>query len=279
MIMRKHSVVFLVILAITLLPSLAAAQKPDAAGCKDHPLLSRLPNYWIESCTEKQFDAYKFHMAGGKTDAVEGHFWNIRYQPPANLNPKPSTLQVLRNVEAAIKQIGGTVVVTESSQETLKLVKDGQELWIEAWADYTGKYILTVVQKGGMTQQLTANADAFANGIRSSGHIAVEGILFDTGKADLKPESQKAIDEVVKLLKADAALKVFVVGHTDNAGVLDANVKLSQDRAQAVVQALVKGGIEATRLKAYGNGPYAPVSSNDSEDGRAKNRRVELVKQ
>jgi OOP family OmpA-OmpF porin len=84
---------------------------------------------------------------------------------------------------------------------------------------------------------------------------------------------------VARLLKADAGLKVFVVGHTDNAGALEGNMKLSQDRAQAVVQALVRSGIDAARLRAYGDGPYAPVTSNDTEAGRAKNRRVELVKQ
>jgi len=83
----------------------------------------------------------------------------------------------------------------------------------------------------------------------------------------------------VKLLKADGGLKVFVVGHTDNVGGSEANMKLSADRAQAVVQALVKGGIDAGRMKSFGNGPYAPVASNDQESGRAKNRRVELVKQ
>ena len=83
----------------------------------------------------------------------------------------------------------------------------------------------------------------------------------------------------MKLLKADPGLKVFVVGHTDNVGALDGNLKLSQDRAQAVVQELVREGVDAARLKALGNGPFAPVASNDAEAGRARNRRVELVKQ
>ena len=81
-------------------------------------------------------------------------------------------------------------------------------------------------------------------------------------------------------MKSETALKVFVVGHTDNVGGLEGNMKLSQDRADAVVQALVHDhGIAASRLKSFGAGPYAPVASNDTEDGRAKNRRVELVKQ
>ncbi len=266
------------ILAACLAVPAAAQPKKDASGCKDHPLLTRLPDYWIESCVEKQFDSYKFNV-GKTTSAVEGKFWNLRYQPPAGLKTKPSTLQVLRNVEAAIKKVGGEVVASDSSKETLKLTNDGKELWVEVWADYTGKYILTVVEKAAMEQQITASADVFANDLKRTGHIAVEGIFFDTGKASLKPESQQAIGEIVKLLKADGALKVFVVGHTDNVGGLDANVKLSQERAQAVVQALEKAGIAASRLKSFGSGPYAPVASNDQEAGRAKNRRVELVKQ
>jgi OOP family OmpA-OmpF porin len=257
-----------------------AAGHADAANCKDHPLLTRLPDYWIESCVVKQFDAYGFMVGKGKPAQVEGQFTNIRYQPPAGLASKPSTLQVLRNVENAIKKVGGTVVATDSSKETLKLTKDGKELWIEVWADYTGKYILTIVEKEAMTQQLSANADAFADGLRTTGHIAVDGILFDTGKTTLKPESEQAIAEVAKLLQADAGLKIYVVGHTDNAGALAGNMQLSQGRAQSVVTALTKThGIAAARLKAFGAGPYAPVASNDSEEGRAKNRRVELVKQ
>jgi outer membrane protein OmpA-like peptidoglycan-associated protein len=216
----------------------------------------------------------------GKPLQVEGQFTNIRYQPPANLATKPSTLQVLRNVENAVKQVGGTVVATDSSKETLKLTKDGKELWVEVWADYTGKYILTIVEKAAMAQQLVANADAFANSLKTTGHIAVEGIYFDTGKSELKAESAAAITEVAKLLKGDDSLKLYVVGHTDNAGALEGNIKLSQDRAQSVVQALIKThGIGAARLSAYGSGPYAPVASSDTEEGRAKNRRVELVKQ
>jgi OOP family OmpA-OmpF porin len=257
----------------------ALAQK-DAANCKDHQLLTRLPDYRIESCTLKQFDAYAFSVGNNKTNKVEGQYTNIRYQPPANLATKPSTLQVLRNVENAVTKIGGTVMATDSSKETLKLEKDGRELWIEVWADYTGKYILTIVEKAAMAQQMAASAAIFADGLRTTGHIAVEGIYFDTGKAELKPESTPALAEVAKLLKEDAGLKLYVVGHTDNAGALEGNVKLSMDRAQSVVQALIRTqGIDASRLKAFGAGPYAPVASNDAETGKAKNRRVELVKQ
>ncbi len=268
------------ILALLIAAAPAEAQKKDAANCKDHALLTRIPDYWIQACTLKQFDGYAFSIGQGKTARVEGQFTSIRYQPPPGLTTKPSTLQVLRNVENAVKQIGGTVVATEASKETLKFTRDGKELWIEVWADFTGQYILTFVEKAGMAQEIVANAAAFASGLKTTGHVAIEGIYFETGKSELKPESAPAIAEVAKLLKADTTLKLYVVGHTDNVGALEGNMRLSQDRAQSVAQAIIRtSGIEAARLRAYGDGPYAPVASNDSEDGRAKNRRVELVKQ
>jgi len=278
--MKKTSFALLAIIIGLIAAAPCAAQGKDAAKCKDHPLLTRLTDYWIQSCTLKQFDAYGFMVGKGKPVQVEGQYTNIRYQPPAGLTTKPSTLQVLRNVENAVKQIGGTVLATDSSKETMKLTKDGKELWVEVWADHTGQYILTIVEKAAMTQEIVASADAFADGLKTTGHIAVEGIYFETGKSELKPESSAAIAEVAKLMKGNATLKLYVVGHTDNMGALEGNMKLSQNRAQSVVQALVKSnGIEAARIKAYGSGPYSPVASNDAEEGRAKNRRVELVKQ
>jgi outer membrane protein OmpA-like peptidoglycan-associated protein len=103
---------------------------------------------------------------------------------------------------------------------------------------------------------------------------------FDSGKAEIKPESDVALEQISKLLLSNAALKVYVVGHTDNVGTIEANMKLSKERADAVVNALVtKYGIQAARLKSYGVASLVPVASNDNEEGKAKNRRVELVKQ
>jgi hypothetical protein len=253
--MRRTSYVLLGVLLVLIAAAPGAAQQKDAANCKDHPLLTRIPDYWIQACTLKQFDGYAFSIGKGKTVQVEGQFTNIRYQPPASLTTKPSTLQLLRNVENAVKQIGGTVVATDESKETLKLTKDGKELWIEVWADYTGKYILTIVEKAGMAQDIVGNAGVFANDLKRTGHVAVEGIYFETGKSELKPESAQAIAEVAKLLKEDAGLKLYVVGHTDNAGALEGNMRLSQDRAQSVVQALVR----THGLELRASGPMATV--------------------
>jgi outer membrane protein OmpA-like peptidoglycan-associated protein len=119
-----------------------------------------------------------------------------------------------------------------------------------------------------------------SNDIDATGHVSIYGIYFDTGKSEIKPESDAAISEIAKLLKNNGTLKVYVVGHTDNVGAFDYNMKLSSARADAVANALsAKYGIAAARLKAYGVASLAPVTSNDTEDGKAKNRRVELVKQ
>lgn len=115
--------------------------------------------------------------------------------------------------------------------------------------------------------------------LSSKGKVDLYGIFFDFNKADLKPESAPTIEEVAKVLKANPALKLSVAGHTDNVGDKAYNVKLSGLRAQAVMNELVKKhGVQAARLKSAGLGDSKPVASNDTEEGRAKNRRVELVK-
>jgi OmpA-OmpF porin, OOP family len=131
-----------------------------------------------------------------------------------------------------------------------------------------------------MSQDVVADANALAQGIKDSGKAAVYGIYFDTGKAEIKPASEPSLKEIAKLLQAQPKLGLYVVGHTDNAGAFSYNIKLSQDRAASVVKALVgRYGIAAARLQPFGAGPVAPVASNQVEEGRAKNRRVELVAQ
>jgi len=125
---------------------------------------------------------------------------------------------------------------------------------------------------------VTVNAEALAGDISRTGHVAIYGIYFDTGKADLKPESEPTLAEIAKLLQRNPQLKLHVVGHTDSVGELAMNMDLSKRRAQAVVLALTtQHGIAAARLRPEGVGPLSPVASNKTEEGRAQNRRVELV--
>jgi len=112
------------------------------------------------------------------------------------------------------------------------------------------------------------------------GHVEVPGIFFDFSKSDVKPESKPALEQIAKLLLANPALRVWVVGHTDNVGSAESNLTLSNARAAAVIRVLTQQmGIAPKRLAPYGAGPYAPVATNKTDEGRARNRRVELVEQ
>lgn len=138
---------------------------------------------------------------------------------------------------------------------------------------------IVVVAPDTLEQKMTfVNADEMKREIHDTGKVALYGILFDTDKDVVKPESQQTIAEIVKLLGSDPALKIHVVGHTDNQGKVDYNLDLSRRRAISVVRALTAQGIAADRLDSFGAGVYAPVASNETEDGRTKNRRVELTR-
>ncbi|MGH7516528.1 MAG: DUF4892 domain-containing protein [Gemmatimonadales bacterium] len=141
--------------------------------------------------------------------------------------------------------------------------------------------LLDVVETAPMeTRMVTVDAGTMAKDVAATGHVALYGIYFDTDKADIKPESAPTIEEIAKFLKQEPKLTLYVVGHTDNVGGYEYNMGLSERRAAAVVKELTtKHGVRVARLKPAGTGPLAPVAPNDTEEGRAKNRRVELVKQ
>jgi outer membrane protein OmpA-like peptidoglycan-associated protein len=130
-----------------------------------------------------------------------------------------------------------------------------------------------------MTQEVVADASSLNDEINKSGHVAVYGIHFDTGKFAILPESEDSLKQILALLNQNAALKLRVEGHTDNQGAAAANQTLSEKRAQAVMGWLIANGIDAARLTAKGLGQTKPVADNSTDEGRAKNRRVELVKQ
>ncbi|MGZ5904371.1 MAG: OmpA family protein [Reyranella sp.] len=141
--------------------------------------------------------------------------------------------------------------------------------------------LLDVVEDKPMeAKMVTVDAATMAKDIAATGRVALYGLYFDTDKAELKQESAPSLAEIGKLLKGQPDLKVYIVGHTDNVGVFDYNMSLSQRRAKSVVDQLIKSyGITPERLKPAGAGMIAPVASNDDEAGRSKNRRVEIVKQ
>ena len=260
--------------------SAVCAAAPDKPGCTDHPLFpTRMPNYRIETCESKEFDAFQLSVSKGPKRAVEGKVTRITYAVEKREDDQ-SGPAVVGNYSNAITKIGGTVAASDLQRWVNGSVTvDGREVWFQAEKG-NGKIWLTVVEKQGMAQHVVADAAAFASGLKATGHVTVEGTYFDSGKSVLKPESSPALLEVAKLLQADPSLKLWVVGHTDTVGSVDDNMRLAQARAEAVVAALTTThGVEPARLKGYGVGPLAPVATNVTDEGRARNRRVELVKQ
>jgi OmpA-OmpF porin, OOP family len=269
----------LFIISIFLFSSTPEAKQADAANCSDHPLFTRMQNMHITMCKTVDFDRFTFKTGKGTVEAVEGKRFDIKYQIAAG-NPAPAPLAIIRNHQQAVARIGGTVQFEDPRFTIVKVAKDGKEVWAQIDTAWARGYMLTIIEKQAMVQEVVSSAAMFKSGLAATGHVEVQGIYFDTGKSELKPESNAALAEIAKLLKGDPSLKVYVVGHTDNVASLDLNMKLSQARADAVVQALVsKQGIAAERLIGRGVGPLSPVASNDSEESRTKNRRVELVKQ
>ncbi len=305
-----------VLFGLLLCAGWAIAQGQDVRGSKDHPLLTRYPGSVITKYLTEEYDEFELPLGAlgrnklEKSRHLEGKITHIEYE-----NPKGrSVLEIYRNFESALRTAGFEILFTCASVQQCGSAAYGfnffprqKEMWID---NGTARHpsaklsrpqgdvyvslaiqqhlvapaattLLDVIEMKPMEAGLvTVNAESLAGDINRAGHASVYGIYFDTGKADVKPESDAALAEIAKLLQQDPKLKLYVVGHTDNQGALDMNMDLSRRRADAVVKVLTtKYSVAPARLHALGDGPSAPVASNDTEEGRAKNRRVELVKQ
>lgn len=279
--MKKLAILIFSIIFLLPLKGFSQGAQQDIKGSKDHPMVSRMPDFWISEYKVSEFEGYKFIGADKKPVIIEGHKYSILYKLNSGATD-PGALKIMRNFQDALKKIGGKVLIDDSFNKlsTILVKKDNKETWIEVRC-YSGiMFRLSIVEREIMKQEIVADAKAMGDDINNSGHVPVYGIFFDTGKSELKAESDSAIIQISKLLKSNPSLKLYVVGHTDNVGNIDANMKLSNDRAIEVAKTLVLNyGIENERLVPYGVASLAPVASNDTEEGRAKNRRVELVKQ
>ena len=298
--MRRISVGFLATWLLAAAPLLA---QEDAEGCKDHPLFTRFPNMYLAGCESSQFDLRKFPVGlPGKADQtlksidVEGPVTWLSYNLKDGATP-PSGLQIMRNFENAAKKAGGTIEGQypgwckatydgegmprmgngcTSFALTLKFARGGQETWVFLQAaEREGNYLMTVSEREAMRQDVSVNE--LADKLAKDGFVTLY-VNFDTGKATIKPDSAQTLDDAAAALRVAGTLRVEVAGHTDNVGTSEANLRLSQERAQSVMAALVGRGIKADRLTAKGYGQTTPIADNRTEEGRAKNRRVELVK-
>lgn len=261
-----------------------------AAG-KDHPLLSGMPSYEVDSRDVVEFGRYtgqrEFQCGASRTCnasdpgfgptgklIAEGKVTVLRYASKGN----GQTLAVTRNYESAIKSLGGRRLTWQEGYEgeQIFLVEQaGRRTWVVLENYYGSSYKLTYIEEKAMQQVVTAGQ--LADAINKQG-FATLYINFDNNSAVIKPDAKSAVDEIAALLGKDKTLRLSVEGHTDNVGNAAANKTLSTARAASVVKTLVQTGIDAKRLQSQGFGSEAPVADNRNEDGRAKNRRVEIVK-
>ncbi len=267
------------ILLLTLFVSPLFAQEEDAEGCKDSSTLSRMKSCHIRSCDKKDFDQAQIPTgsADEQVQVVEGEVETIIYECADNV----SFLQMARNAENALKRAGFTTVYSGGGMNTYPTYsarKGG--VWVNVQTQPNGgqTYTQIVVHTKEMEQQMVASAEAMEADIAKSGYCSIYGVHFDTGKAAILPDSESCLGEMAKLLKSNASWKLQVEGHTDNVGGKEANLKLSQARADSVRGWLVSHGVEGSRLTAKGFGETKPVAENTTEDGRARNRRVDLRK-
>jgi outer membrane protein OmpA-like peptidoglycan-associated protein len=294
------------------------AHAEEAEGCKDNALTGRYEGASITYCKAKDFDELVFLKAPHDYGALlernalkdrSGPEWlkkagkadEIRY----NLKDNTSALEAASNFEARLKSNGFEVVFSCEDQECLSgSVTDtyvlGQQLdptnvVSTAYGDHA-RYMLA--RRDGATVSVLVGEDkeksvAFlrivedkpmqnkiGDALASRGSADIYGILFDFDYDVVKPESKPALDEIAKALSDKPQMRLKIVGHTDNKGGEAYNLDLSKRRAANVLAALRAGyGIDSARLTSEGAGLSKPIASNDSEDGRAKNRRVELVVQ
>ena len=285
------------------------ASVPESSAVLPPPPFFKLPEGLDSNFDEKDkvvnFDRQYF-IAGDKEVAIEGKIYRERF----NLTSGPRTytdIEFRRNYENAIQALGGKKINTSQYTYALMdaaggrdalektnysaglnpdyphdiyLIRQGGKEW---WIDIsTGSFPLhgfvVVLEREGMKQSVALlDAAAMKQAIDKDGRVALY-INFDVDKATLRPDAQPTVAEIHKLLDGDPGLKLSIEGHTDNTGSATHNQALSTARARSVLGALVGLGVDPARLQSKGFGQDKPLTDNANEDGRAKNRRVELVK-
>ena len=276
----KSKTIYTVI--ITIFISATSLTQQDIEGCKDHPIFNRINNFFITDCSENYNEAI-LPTSSNETITKEGTVTKITYtfNYESGTNP-PSTLQVIKNYENAVIKNRGKKIYsnTEEGNATLTMTAKDIEYWLminrtSGDPNICEEFNLYVIEIEAMNQEIQASE--MFDALNKEGFVALY-INFETGKAEIKSESKKIIDQIVLMLKDNPELKVNIEGHTDNVGSVQSNQTLSEKRAEAVMKVLISDGIDSSRLSSRGWGQNKPIADNETEEGRSKNRRVEIVK-
>ena len=269
-------------IAVTLFLCIFAISAASAQNNNCPTLFSALTNHTVKECQTKEFEKLevsKKEKTGVKTETKQGEYVKVAYAFAGNFNERPSEAQIYQNYVNAITKAGGEVLHNGGNGVYGKLKKGGDIYWIKIYTDGSSWYWYETIREAPMRQDVVPTAAEINNSLKDDGKVLFYGIYFDTDKSNLKSESTPTLQAMAAFLKENPAVNIYIVGHTDNSGTLEHNLTLSKERANAVVNELsTKYAINKTRLVPQGVASLAPVASNDTEAGKAKNRRVEMVK-
>lgn len=280
------------ILAAVALAAILPALASD--DCKPHSLFTPMPGYHVYSCEHSDFDAKEIPIGMNADDepqlqTIEGIYEYVVYEVDED-GPVSSPLNILRNHLNAAQARGATVLLEPGARSrmlgvwadiqeqvaTLRMTHGGREYLVHLGSVNGGDYY-AIASMAPEAMEQSVSVSEMRDHFDQYGVVSLE-VHFDTGKASIRADSSTLLDRAAALLRDAGAVKVEVADHTDDVGNADANLKLSQQRADSVRAALVARDVAGERLSARGYGAAQPVSSNNSEQGRANNRRVELVK-
>ncbi|MFD1699279.1 OmpA family protein [Halopseudomonas phragmitis] len=287
------------------LPEISAEQRAE-----DHPLLSRYPGARVRNRERRDYEQFILPVPPGSAAEplplvgdLTRHFYEVR---------NVSTLKLWDNYQAALESGGfellwqcqrdacgnqrerkalgdrlsleGNVYNYHSAPYYAVYQRDGSQgpvhvaLYIGGHADRAAIQQVVIEGRGRADDLIQVNAEGLYRDLQEAGKALIYGIHFDTDSAAIKPESAPTLQAIAELLGQHPALRLYVVGHTDDTGSEQHNLRLSSARAEAVVKALSSDyAVAANRLQSAGVGPYAPAAGNLDEAGRQRNRRVELV--
>jgi OmpA-OmpF porin, OOP family len=313
--MKKSAFLFSIV-ALMISTNLLAQRTTDIEGSKDYPLVSRFKGSIIEWYQVRNFDRYFILSLNDNKISnfeIDGKITRIQY----SVGKEHSVFEVFNSYENSLKGSDFEILTTLNDkncgtnlQEQLyndefnglnKLPRealnpgDDEFYYLAAKKNIENKNIFIVVYTAFERGDLLVTFDAIEvqalekglvtvkdlnSDLSQNGHIAIYGIHFDSGKSEIKQESTQTLKNIAEFLNTHPNKKYIIAGHTDNEGNFDVNLKLSLERANAVLNELVTNyNVKVTQLKAYGDGSTAPIATNTTDEGRAKNRRVEIVEQ
>lgn len=278
-------------LSLLIVPVVATLCAAPALAQLEHPVVKPIRGFVLDKgeSSVKTYGRYEFNEVDSNGDShnlvKKGKLWHLEYLKPGPDGQPDETfseVEIVDNYVAAVKEVRGRVLAPPGEDELYFTVprSDGGITYALLLSS-DGKYTLDIVDEKPLQRRLKlarTTADEMVQGLKQQGSVSVYGIRFATDSAALEVGAAATLEDVVKVLQANPGLKVEVQGHTDNSGSVEHNLELSRHRAATVTQYLELYGISADRLTTEGYGETRPVADNSTEAGRAKNRRVELVK-